>query len=274
MDARQITKASKSNLALAFIALPRRQREQITLFYSFCRVVDDLADEPGMEPGLRRRALETWRAAVCGPVAGESPLAVQVRDLMAELRLPTEHFIEIIRGCEMDLDGTHYETWADLQMYCHRVASVVGLVSVRIFGCRPGEADDYACKLGLALQLTNILRDVGHDYANGGRVYLPGEEIRRFNCDPARFVPGGETDALRELMEFEAARARQLFSSAIAARPQAGRRSLVAAEIMRMVYSRLLVKMRRDGFRVLTRRYRLTRWEKVWCVGRGWLGMG
>jgi len=272
MDARQITKASKSNLALAFIALPRRERERITLFYSFCRVVDDLADEPGLDAALRREGLETWRRAVRGPVAGESPLAAPVRDLIGELRLPEEHFIEIIRGCEMDLEGTEYERWEDLRLYCHRVASVVGLVSVRIFGCPATVADDYACRLGLALQLTNILRDVGHDFANGGRVYLPREELRRFGCDPAHFASGGETEAFRGLMEFQAARALELFQSAVAARPRSCRRALVAAEIMRLVYSRLLEKMRRDGFRVLTHRYRLSRWEKMGCVARGWLG--
>jgi 15-cis-phytoene synthase len=272
VSAQTITKSSGSNLALAFIALPRQKRDDIAVFYSFCRVVDDIADEPGMAPAERKRALDLWIESLTRPAPGEPPLAAQVRDLIARYEIPAERFEEIIFGCEMDLAGTVYETWDDLRLYCHRVASVVGLVSIEIFGYRDPAARTYAVELGLALQLTNIIRDVGQDYSNGGRVYLPREDMDRFGYDIGALAMRRYDDAFRSLMLFEANRARNLYDAALAALPAVDRRSLVAAEIMRRVYSRLLDKMEKDGFRVLDRRYRLTRWEKAWCVLRGWLG--
>jgi phytoene synthase len=267
-----ITRASKSNLALAFIALPRRVRQDMRVFYSFCRVVDDLADEPGLVPDERMAALAQWRQRVTGPQPGEPPLAAQVREIIERYQLPVEHFIEIIFGCEMDVRGTLYETWADLRLYCHRVASVVGLVSIEIFGAKELESKTYATELGLALQLTNIIRDVGQDYATDGRIYLPRADMDQFDYDVGGLAMRREDEAFRGLMEFEAQRAWMHFERARAARPKADRKVLVAAEIMRAVYQRLLRKMQRDGLRTLTRRYRLTRWEKMWCVLRGWVG--
>lgn len=272
VDAALITRASKSNLALAFIVLPRRVRSDMNIFYSFCRVVDDLADEPGPIHDERLAGLALWRQCLTSPQPNEPPLAPQVRELIERRQLSVEHFIEIIYGCEMDVRGAVYETWDELRLYCHRVASVVGLVSVEIFGARDPQAKIYAEQLGLALQVTNIIRDVGHDYAMGGRVYLPRADMDQFSYDIGGLALKREDASYRGLMQFEAARAFEFFEAAHAAFPPSDRKALAAAEIMRSVYERLLRKMQRDGFRTLTRRYRLRRWEKMWCVLRGWLG--
>ena len=264
--AAQITRASNSNLALAFIALPRERRDDITVFYAWCRVIDDIADDPGQPEPARRAALDVWRRAVAESVEDEPALAAEVRALIAKYALPVEHFHEVIAGVEMDLDGASYETWDDLSLYCHRVASVVGLVSVEIFGARDPACRQYALDLGLALQLTNILRDVGQDYANGGRIYLPRADLARFGCTPEDIAAARRSDALLALMDYEADRALTFYQAATIALPPAERRTMVAAEIMRGVYSRLLGKMRRDRYRVFDRRYRLSRFEKARIV--------
>ena len=190
-SAEEITRASKSNLALAFVALPAQCRRDMNVFYAFCRLVDDLADEP--EPPLeeRRAALARWRQSLSQPVEGESPLAPRVRELIARYRLNAELFSEIIAGCEMDLNGARYETWDDLRVYCYRVASAVGLVSIEIFGYTKPEAREYAVKLGLALQITNILRDVAEDYERAGRIYLPRAEMQSFCYSEADLAARG-----------------------------------------------------------------------------------
>lgn len=269
-DAAEITRASRSNLALAFVALPRGRREDISTFYAFCRIVDDIADGAGDAAG-KAAALARWRAAVAGPVADEPELAAGVRAVMAKHGLPVDQFHEIIAGVEMDLAGARYGRWEDLRLYCHRVASVVGLVSVRIFGAEDPAAREYALNLGLALQLTNIIRDVGVDAANGGRVYLPAEDMARFGVTAEAIIAGRPEGGFADLMRFEADRARAFYKAACAVMPRSDRRALVAAEIMRLVYSRLLSKIAADGFRVIGSRYRIGRLAKAWCVVRGWL---
>jgi phytoene synthase len=172
----------------------------------------------------------------------------------------------------MDVDHVTYETWEDLRLYCHRVASVVGLVSIEIFGCRDPRARLYAEQLGLALQLTNILRDVGQDFRNERRIYLPCTDLAAHGYSADDLAHERHNDAFLKLMQAETRRAREYYAFAISERPEGERRRLVAAEIMRLVYSRLLHKMERDNFRVFTRRYRLTRWEKAWFVVRGRFG--
>ena len=262
-DAHAITRASKSNLALAFISLPRERRDDITVFYAWCRVIDDIADDPGASAAERQAALDRWKLALIEEGSGDPPLGPAVRVLIAKYRLPVAHFLEIIAGVEMDLAGASYATWEDLRLYCHRVASVVGLISIEIFGCRDPGASTYALELGLALQLTNILRDVGQDFSNGGRIYLPREDLARFGYTADDLAAGRRNEAFLALMKFEAQRARELYARAVAARPPADRRALTAAEIMRAIYFRLLVRMERDGFRVFTQRYSLSRLEKL-----------
>jgi len=268
VEAEAITRASKSNLALAFVSLPRERRGDITTFYAWCRVIDDIADDPGQTVEQRRAALDLWRQALERPVAEEPTLAAPVRALVKKYSLQVAHFHEIIAGVEMDLAGMSYETWEDLRLYCHRVASVVGLISIEIFGCRDPLALEYAEQLGLALQLTNILRDVGEDFANGGRIYLPREDLARFGYTAEDLAAQRHNDAFLALMRFEAARARELYAGAMKAFPTRDRRALVAAEIMRAIYRRLLERMEHDDFHVFNHRYSLGRWKKLGLIAR------
>ncbi len=268
LGAEQITRASKSNLAFGFFALPPERRRDISLFYAFCRVVDDIADDSAPAVDDRRAALDLWRESVAAPTVGEPELAAPVRDLIARHHLPVEHFCEIISGMEMDLDGARYETFNELQVYCYRVASVVGLVSIEIFGCRDPACGQYAIDLGMALQLTNILRDVHQDYINGGRIYLPRVEMNQFGYEVGALAKGERNRAFAALMNFQAERAFEFYARAEAALPGPERRAMIAAEIMRTIYKKLLRRMQRDRFRVFTRRYRLNRLEKAMCVIR------
>ena len=266
-DAVEITRASKSNLALAFVALPRERRGDISTFYAFCRVVDDLADEPG-DPRVKQAGLDAWKRAVAEKFAGEPALAAAVREVIAKYTLPVAHFREIIAGVEMDLHGAAYATWEDLRVYCHRVASVVGLISIEIFGCRDPRSREYAKHLGLALQLTNILRDVGQDLANEGRIYLPAEDLARFQVTAEDLNAHRRDERFLALMDFEAARARDFYAKARQCISPTDRHALVAAEIMSAIYSRLLDKMQRDRFQVFDRRYALPKWKKLALILR------
>lgn len=277
----------QSNLALAFLCLPRDKRADMNVFYTFCRVVDDIADSEEFTEAEKQAQLDAWKRALTDPApdAGEGQLRGQVRALVARYGLPVEHLLEIIAGCEMDLRPKEFGTFEDLRAYCHRVASVVGLVSIEIFGYRPEHAEAlrrYATDLGLALQLTNIIRDVARDAANGGRVYLPADDLARFGLSPgdlrahagdhpptaARVHAAWDETAARltQLLRFEADRAERFYRSAAAALPAGERRAMVAAEIMRAVYHRLLRTMRGDNFRVFSRRYHLGTAAKLWTV--------
>ena len=267
-DANAITRASKSNLALAFISLPRERRDDITVFYAWCRVIDDIADDPGQSVADRHAALNLWKRALHQTSEGEPALAAPVRGLMAKYGIDPGLFLEIIAGMEMDLHEVSYATWEDLRLYCHRVASVVGLVSIEIFGYRDPGCEQYALNLGLALQLTNILRDVGQDFANDGRIYLPAEDMARFGYTREDLSAGRRNEAFTALMEFETERALGYYAAAVAALPPGDRRSMTAAEIMRNVYRRLLFKMRAGGFRTFNHRYSLSRWEKAFVILR------
>jgi 15-cis-phytoene synthase len=265
-EAEQITAASRSNLALAFVALPKERRQDISIFYAFCRVVDDIADGSSSR-AAKTEALDRWRDAINGSVTGESSLAGPVREIIRKYSIPVEHFREIIAGVSMDIDGARYATWDDLRLYCHLVASVVGLVSIRIFGTTDPRAEAYALNLGLALQLTNILRDVGQDYANDKRIYLPADEMARFGVTAEDIAAGRRSDGFLRMMDFEAERAEGLYRAAVL--PEVDRKALGASEIMRAVYHRLLRKMQRDRWRVFDRRYRLSKPMKLWLVLSG-----
>ncbi|MCA1657692.1 MAG: squalene/phytoene synthase family protein, partial [Verrucomicrobiaceae bacterium] len=170
MNAEKITRASKSNLALAFVALGRERRADITIFYAFCRVIDDIADSAEASTGKKARALADWRRWLRQSEADEDALARELRAVMEKYSLTAAMLEEIIDGVEMDLRNVRYETFEELRVYCYRVASAVGLVSIEIFGYRNPACRDYAIQLGLALQMTNIIRDVGKDLSNG-RIY-------------------------------------------------------------------------------------------------------
>lgn len=258
----------RSNLALAFLVLSKEKRRDMDVFYTFCRVVDDIADSESLPAQTKQEYLDAWRQNLTRPADEPQPheLGGQVRALMEKYGLTAEHFLEIVAGVEMDLAPVRYGTWEQLRLYCHRVASAVGLVSIEIFGYQHPDCRRYAVDLGLALQVTNIIRDVAKDYANGGRIYLPREEMDRFGVTEAQIAEGMEDGAFRALIEFEAARAESFYQSAIAALPPSDRRSMIAAEIMREVYHRLLGRMRSNGFHVLTKSYRMGPLQKLWVV--------
>lgn len=262
MNAAKITRQSKSNLALAFVSLGAERRRDITVFYAFCRVIDDIADSPVMQLPAKQAGLNEWRRMLREPIPGEPSLAADVRGLMQKYNLPPAMLDEIITGVEMDLTISRYETFEDLRVYCYRVASAVGLVSIEIFDYRNPACREYAIQLGLALQMTNIIRDVGKDLDNG-RVYLPVRDMERFQYSEADLQRRERTDDFVRLMEFEAARAREFFDRAAALLPPEDRKSMVAAEIMGSVYRGLLRRMELDKFRVFEKEYQLSKLEKT-----------
>jgi len=262
MNAAKITRQSKSNLALAFISLGRERRDDITVFYAFCRVIDDIADSETLSAEEKQRQLNEWRGWLRSGPGDEPALARDIRALIVKYSLTPEMLEEIIKGVEMDLTIKSYETFADLRLYCYRVASAVGLVSIEIFGYRNPACREYAIQLGLALQTTNIIRDVGKDLRDG-RVYLPREDMARFGYTDAELRDRKYNERFVRLMEFEAQRARDFFAAAAAVLPREDRRSMVAAEIMGSVYGALLRRMERDRFRVFAKEYRLNKLEKA-----------
>ena len=213
VNAAKITRQSKSNLALAFVSLGRERKRDITVFYAFCRVIDDIADSRELNVTEKNRNLDAWRRMLRTALSSEPSLAAEVRGLIAKYSLAPEMLDEIINGVEMDLHISRYGTFEELRVYCYRVASAVGLVSIEIFGYRSPVCKEYAIELGLALQMTNIIRDVGKDLQNG-RIYLPQEDLARFNYSETELQDRQYNERFVRLMEFEAARARQFFERA------------------------------------------------------------
>ncbi len=262
VNAAKITRQSQSNLALAFISLGRERRRDITIFYAFCRVIDDVADSSDLDVAEKRLRLAAWREMLRVAIPGEPALVHDVRGLIDKYSLSTDMLEEIISGVEMDLSISRYPTFEELRVYCYRVASAVGLVSIEIFGYRNPGCKEYALQLGLALQMTNIIRDVGKDLGNG-RIYLPQEDLARFGYSEAQLRDRQYNDRFVRLMEFEATRARKFFAGAAESLPPEDRRSMVAAEIMGSVYHGLLRRMELDKFRVFEKEYRLSKLEKM-----------
>lgn len=272
-ESRAITQKSASNLALAFVLLPRPKRDAMSALYAFCREVDDVADNESIPVEERRSRLEAWRADVrraCGSEAPEFKVNRELQPVIHRYRLPCEHFEELIRGVEMDLKIKRYETYEQLELYCYRVASVVGLLSIEIFGYQDPACRQYAICLGKALQLTNILRDVRSD-AERGRIYFPLVELARFKVAPEEILRFEYTPRFCELAGSVAQRARHFYRLAREALPPADRRSMVAAELMGSVYWHLLRKLERQRFDVFgPRPTRLNKGQKLMLILRTW----
>ncbi len=262
MNAATITRQSKSNLALAFISLGRERKRDITVFYAFCRVIDDIADSSELNVVEKRVRLAKWRQMLHATTQDEPLLARDVRRLIAKYSLPTGMLEEIIAGVEMDLSTQRYPTFEELRIYCYRVASAVGLVSIEIFGYRNQRCKQYAIELGLALQMTNIIRDVRKDMENG-RIYLPQEDLARFHYSETELMQRHYNERFVKLMEFQARRAGEFFANAAAALPAEDRRAMTPAEIMGSVYRGLLRRIELDKFRVFEKDYHLTKIEKA-----------
>ncbi len=271
---RALTRKSASNLALAFVLLPREKRDAMSALYAFCRAVDDVADEDAVPVATRRTQLAAWRDDIRRACDGQKPELVlnqEFQPVIQKYRLPFALLDELIKGCEMDLDRTRYKNYETLELYCHRVASVVGLLSIEIFGYKNPACHDYAVALGQALQLTNILRDVKNDAARG-RIYLPQEELWRFKVTEAEILESKYSDNYFDLARSVAGRAKHFYQLAQRTLPPADRRAMVAAELMGSVYWRLLQKLEREQFNVFgPQTVRLGKPRKLALIFRSWL---
>jgi phytoene synthase len=269
-----ITRRSASNLALAFILLPPDKRRAMAALYAFCREVDDVADEDSRPVAERRSQLAAWREDVRTACDGGQPVFPVNRELqpvIAGFRLRFDLFDELIRGCETDLLQQRFQNYDELDTYCYRVASVVGLLSIEIFGHQDAGCQDYAVALGKALQLTNILRDV-HTDAQRGRIYLPLEALKQHGVAEADILGGTYSERYRSLAEDAAARATGFYDEARRLLPRTDRRAMIAAELMGAVYWRLLLRLRRRHFNVFTHhRVRLSKAHKAALIVGGWL---
>jgi phytoene synthase len=263
--------SSGSSFYYSFLFLPPERRRAITALYAFCREVDDVVDE-GMDPQLAATKLAWWRAEVGNLFAGkpQHPVTRALEPHRDRYGISAARLNEIIDGMEMDLRQTRYLDWAGLESYCYRVASVVGLLAAGIFGYRDERTLDYAKHLGIAFQLTNIIRDVGED-ARKNRVYLPVEDLQRFGVPASDILQAKETPAFRSLMEFQAERARRYYESAMSALPAQDRRAQRPGLIMAAIYRTLLEEIQRGGFHVLTQRTSLTPLRKFWIAWRTWI---
>ncbi len=240
------------------------------MVYAFCRAMDDVVDRPDAAPAEAQRELERWRRELeaCEQGFPTHPIAVAVGEIRREFSIPMEYFRKLITGVEMDLQRRRYGTFEELQLYCEHVASVVGLMSVRVFGCRHPEADRYATELGIALQLTNILRDLKSD-AEQGRIYFPAEDLRRFGCLEEDLLGGRGSEKLRKLLEFHAQRAWDHFNKAREAFRSSGEgRRLLPAQIMAGVYARLLRRIQRSGYDVFSKKIRVSRAAQAWVAAQ------
>ena len=263
--------SSGSSFYYSFLFLPPERRRAITALYAFCREVDDIVDE-GLDPQVAAAKLAWWRNEVANLFAGKPnhPVARALEPHLKPFNITAERLNQIIDGMEMDLRQTRYLDWTGLERYCFHVAGVVGLLAASIFGYRDERTLEYAKNLGIAFQLTNIIRDVGED-ARKNRVYLPVEDLQRFGVPAADVLQSRETPAFRSLMEFEARRALDYYEKAMTALPAEDRRAQRPGLIMAAIYRTLLNEIQREGFQVLTRRTSLTPLRKFWIAWRTWV---
>jgi phytoene synthase len=268
------TKKSGSNFYYSFLFLPKAKRDAMYTIYAFCKAVDSAVDEPA--PGSNPKdELKHWREELDAVYSGipTTPIMVSLAHHVKTLGIPKAYFEELIKGVEMDLFNNRYVTFDELSLYCYRVASVVGLICLHVFGVTSARAQDYAVALGMAFQVTNILRDVGADAA-GRRIYLPLDDLQKWNYPEKAMLNQSYSAEFRALMEYEASRAHHYYKRAEAALrglPPQERRALTVAEIMRGIYSRILERIERSNYRVFGPRISLSTTERVLIALRIWL---
>ena len=262
----QKTAASGSSFYYAFMFLPAQRRAAITAFYAFCREIDDVVDD-AVDPGVAASKLAWWQAEVAQAFAGKPshPVLLALMPIAADYKIEESHLQAVIEGCQMDLNQTRYLDYPGLQRYCHLVAGVVGEVAANIFGQTQAATTLYAHKLGLALQLTNIIRDVGED-ARRGRIYLPMSEMQLFEVKAHEVLKGVYSERFTALMQFQARRAQALYDEALALLPAADRRSQKPGLMMASIYRTLLTEIEHEKFQVLHQRISLTPLRKLWLA--------
>jgi len=267
----QKTAQSGSSFYYSFLFLPPPRRRAITAFYAFCREVDDVVDEC-TDLDVARTKLAWWRTEVAALYDGKAkhPVALALTALLPEFNIEEARLYEIIDGMEMDLTQHRYADFSALQKYCYRVASVVGLVSAEIFGHSHPDTLKYAENLGMAFQLTNIIRDVGED-ARRDRIYIPVDELARFNVTAADIMHARHSEAFVQLMQFQVERALNYYRDAMIFLPQQDRRSQRPGLVMAAIYRTLLEEIRADGMQVLNQRTSLTPLRKLWIAWRTWI---
>lgn len=262
-SASEITRKAKSNLAFALQILPKERRDDVVVFYAFCRTVDDIADDAKVPKEERRMALQAWEEGIRDGFPERHELGNELEEMITRRGIRRDWLLEIIGGCAMDLEVLRFQGWDELSQYNWKVAGVVGLVCTRIFGCVHEDSDKYAELLGNALQLTNILRDIGEDLANGGRIYLPINDLIRFQYSERDLVGKVYDGRFLALMAYEAERAEHLFAEAEKIMPEVDRAALVPARIMAEIYRHLLGKMRDGKFQVFSQRYSVSKARKL-----------
>jgi phytoene synthase len=263
--------ASGSSFYYAFLFLPAERRRAITALYAFCREVDDAVDDAA-EMQVAAAKLAWWRSELAGLYAGnpQHPVTRALAPFKEKFSITAERLNEIIDGMEMDLTQTRYLDWPGLERYCYLVAGVVGVLAAGIFGYRNPRTLDYARELGIAFQLTNVIRDVGED-ARKNRIYLPMEDLKRFNVPASDILQSRESDGFKALMAFQAARARSRYDRAMQVLPPEDRRAQRSGLIMAAIYRALLEEIEGDGFRVLVQKTSLTPLRKFYIAWKTWL---
>ena len=262
---------SGSSFYYSFLFLPMPRRRAITALYAFCREVDDIVDDEG-DAGIARTKLAWWRQELDRLFAGqpEHPVSRALAPHLQAYGIERRYLLDIIDGMQMDLDQNRYLDFEGLKLYCHRVAGVVGLLASGIFGATQPATRDYAARLGLALQLTNIIRDVGDD-ARKGRIYLPLDDLQRFGVTAQDLLKLREPAGFAPLMQFQAQRAREAYREAFALLPSQDRPAQRPGLIMASIYYALLTEIERDGFKVMHQRIALTPLRKLWIAWLTWV---
>ncbi len=265
-----IEKNKRSNFYYSFLLLPKPKREAINVVYAWCRVADDIVDEEESLSTKQQRLLQ-WAIEFDQGIDGRSQYALvnKLAQIIRRFNIPLHHFQELIKGMEMDLVNTRYDTFDDLKLYCYRAASTVGLISTEIFGYKHEEAKEYAINLGIALQLTNILRDVATD-AKKGRIYLPKEDLEQFGYTEEELLTNTYNEKFYRLMKFEAERARKYFAEAIKHLSEEDKPLFIAALIMQEIYSRLLNDIERAEYNVFAHRIRISNFKKILITANVW----
>jgi 15-cis-phytoene synthase len=272
---RAVTKASRSNFACAFLVLPKAKREALYAIYAFCRITDDVVDESGSSALPRgdspAERLGAWRTELDALFQGvpTHPVTRRLAEVLPAFPIPRIYFDELLNGVEMDLCPARYASFAQLEQYCYRVAGVVGLMCIEVFGYTRPETRTYAERLGTAFQLTNILRDLGRD-GSAGRIYLPLEDLTRFQYSEADLLAQRRTPAFDALMRFETARARSYYRAAAASLPADDRQHMLPAEIMRAIYFQLLQKIEARSSDVFSGRIRLSAPRRLLLAAGYW----